>query len=491
MWPRHRSQYLTLTMLLTVGNSGWSFTNLVVRSQCGKMFQFRSPRRSSGPAAVAEFRELSARLFTSTRDRFLRRTWKLSKFPNYYECPYTSCAWAQNFWPSTMSPSLGRFSNFYVPILLLTYSCILFRFFTPWNLNESFLESAPSPPRTRALQNAITLLIDIGALDKDENLTDLGHQLVDLPIEPRLGKTVLASVVLKCLDPILTIVCSLSYRDPFIFPMSEREKRNLKELKRGHFSLDADSDHITLVKAFREWEDAVRSGSRRRNGQPQPADYLSFDTMTYIRNLREQLLGQLRAGGFVKFSKSNSNNHGRRNSLPNAHGTIRDCNVNSHKWSVVKAAMLCGAYPNIARIDEDTKQGLKVITDSSKTYMMDYQSVCSKAAKARHSKYHWFIFEEISQQLRGQLPMLKMVTPMTTLAVAIFAGSNNQVEIVNQTQVDASDSEYDEIRSDLGKSLKFILFRWNFAQILNFKKPNRIWNGTRWKLRYSITVCGP
>ena len=237
--------------------------------------------------------------------------------------------------------------------------------------------------------------------------------------------------------------------------MSEREKRNLKELKRGHFSLDADSDHITLVKAFREWEDA-KSGSRRRNGQPQPADYLSFDTMTYIRNLREQLLGQLRAGGFVKFSKPTSNNHGRRNSLPNAHGTIRDCNVNSHKWSVVKAAMLCGAYPNIARIDEDTKQGLKVITDSSKTYMMDYQSVCSKAAKARHSKYHWFIFEEISQQLRGQLPMLKMVTPMTTLAVAIFAGSNNQVEIVNQSQVDASDSEYDEIRSDLGKSLKLV-----------------------------------
>ena len=178
----------------------------------------------------------------------------------------------------------------------------------------SFLESAPSPPRSRALENAIELLVDLGALDKDENLTELGHQLIDLPIEPRLGKMVLASVVLKCLDPILTIVCSLSYRDPFIFPMTEREKRNLKELKKGHFSLDTDSDHITLVKAFREWENAPKSQRyRHRSHQPQPADYLSFDTMTYIRNLREQLLGQLRAGGFVRSSRPNNQSNNRRN----------------------------------------------------------------------------------------------------------------------------------------------------------------------------------
>ena len=84
-------------------------------------------------------------------------------------------------------------------------------------------------------------------------------------------------------------------------------------------------------------------------------------------------------------------------------GTIRDCNTNSHKWSVVKAAMLCGAYPNLARVDESARHGIKIVTDQAKTYMMDYQSVCAKVTRQRHTKYHWFIFEEISQQLRGRV----------------------------------------------------------------------------------------
>ena len=54
----------------------------------------------------------------------------------------------------------------------------------------------------------------IDALDPFDELTELGHHLTDLPVEPRYGKMVLYSVVLKCLDPILTIACSLAYRDP-------------------------------------------------------------------------------------------------------------------------------------------------------------------------------------------------------------------------------------------------------------------------------------
>ena len=52
------------------------------------------------------------------------------------------------------------------------------------------------------------------ALDQSEELTELGRHLADLPVDPHLGKMVLNSIVLKCLDPVLTIVCSLSYKDP-------------------------------------------------------------------------------------------------------------------------------------------------------------------------------------------------------------------------------------------------------------------------------------
>lgn len=67
----------------------------------------------------------------------------------------------------------------------------------------------------QTIKNSFLLLFQtIDALDPWEELTELGLHLLDLPIEPRLGKMVLYAVVLKCLDPVLTIVCSLAYRDP-------------------------------------------------------------------------------------------------------------------------------------------------------------------------------------------------------------------------------------------------------------------------------------
>lgn len=58
----------------------------------------------------------------------------------------------------------------------------------------------------------VCLCQTIDALDSWEGLTELGHRLLDLPVEPRLGKMLLYSIVLKCLDPVLTIVCCLAYR---------------------------------------------------------------------------------------------------------------------------------------------------------------------------------------------------------------------------------------------------------------------------------------
>lgn len=36
---------------------------------------------------------------------------------------------------------------------------------------------------------------------------------------------VLYSVVLKCLDPVLTIACALAYKDPFLLPQTPEEKK--------------------------------------------------------------------------------------------------------------------------------------------------------------------------------------------------------------------------------------------------------------------------
>jgi ATP-dependent RNA helicase DHX36 len=73
------------------------------------------------------------------------------------------------------------------------------------------------------VQNAVEFLKMIGALDENENLTDLGRYLSMLPVDPKLGKMLIMGAVFRCIDPILTVVAGLSARDPFLLPQDKRD----------------------------------------------------------------------------------------------------------------------------------------------------------------------------------------------------------------------------------------------------------------------------
>lgn len=91
----------------------------------------------------------------------------------------------------------------------------------------------------------------------------MGLRLVDLPVEPRLGKMILVGAALKCLDPILTIVCSLAREDPFIIPASPDERKKALQHK-YHMAAENHSDHLALLKAYHLWEKATDEGQKRQ-----------------------------------------------------------------------------------------------------------------------------------------------------------------------------------------------------------------------------------
>ncbi|KFP87900.1 putative ATP-dependent RNA helicase YTHDC2, partial [Acanthisitta chloris] len=110
-----------------------------------------------------------------------------------------------------------------------------------------FLMKAPDPPPALIVKNALQMLKTIDAMDPWENLTELGYHLTDLPVEPHLGKMVVCAVILKCLDPVLTIACALAYRDPFVLPTLASQKRAAM-LCRKRFTAGTFSDHMVLLK---------------------------------------------------------------------------------------------------------------------------------------------------------------------------------------------------------------------------------------------------
>ena len=86
------------------------------------------------------------------------------------------------------------------------------------------------------------ILKSIDALDTWEDMSDLGVYLINMPIELNLAKMIIFSLVLKCLDPIVTIACGISVGEPC---------RKFNEMNGGpEFADHLYSDHIALYKIF-------------------------------------------------------------------------------------------------------------------------------------------------------------------------------------------------------------------------------------------------
>ncbi|XP_018523323.1 3'-5' RNA helicase YTHDC2 isoform X1 [Lates calcarifer] len=339
-----------------------------------------------------------------------------------------------------------RFSNmleFQVPQLLrmpLQELCLQTKLLAPSSCPVAeFLSKAPQPPPAHAIRNAVHMLKTIDAMDQYEDLTDLGYHLADLPVEPHLGKMVLCAVVLKCLDPILTIACTLAYRDPFILPAQGSQKRAALHCRK-RFTSNTFSDHMALLRAFQAWQKARSDGWERSFCEK---NFLSQATMDMILGMRTQLLGQLRAIGFVR-ARGGSD--------------IRDVNLNSENWAVVKAALVAGMYPNLVHVNQETSllssnREKKVHFHPTSVLSQSQLKENNPAKSAQSLPTDWLIYDEMSRGHRmASVRCCSMVTPIT---VAIFGGcarlsTSALQEPILQKETDSplddiSDSETEEL----------------------------------------------
>lgn len=78
-------------------------------------------------------------------------------------------------------------------------------------------------PEPRYINDGYRTLQELAALDIARELTPLGKRLARLPIDPRLGRMVLAAVDEGALDEVLTIVSALSIQDPRDRPFDKRQ----------------------------------------------------------------------------------------------------------------------------------------------------------------------------------------------------------------------------------------------------------------------------
>ncbi|XP_067934635.1 3'-5' RNA helicase YTHDC2-like isoform X1 [Watersipora subatra] len=354
-----------------------------------------------------------------------------------------------------------------------------------------FLSQAPEPPSFLITRNAVQLLKQMDALDSFEDLTELGHHLVDMPIEPRLGKMIVYSVILKCLDPILTIACTLAYKEPFMLPSNPSLKRTAAKVKEK-FSADSQSDHMSYLRVFQAWQRARSDGYERSFCQK---NFVSTATMEMILGMRSLLLGQLRASGFVKARGS---------------GDIRDLNTNSDSWPVVKAALCAGIYPNLVKVDRN-KAELKTLQESKvrlhQTSVLSHSlgktSGSSKKEAIDALSTDWLIYEELCRsQFTSFTPRsfatasARCATVVTPITVFLFAGPS-RLPLDNESRTQStselsSDSEEEtaspdskmmtvcidnwlkfKVDSNLGNTVLHLRNKWNSLLLRKLSSPGR------------------
>jgi ATP-dependent helicase HrpA len=148
-------------------------------------------------------------------------------------------------------------------------------------------ESFPflDPPDTRLVNDGVRLLQELKAMDDARQVTSLGRKISGLPVDPRLGRMLLAASHHSCLTEMLAITAFLEAQDPRERP---RDAQQQSAQKHALFA-DERSDFITVLNLWRAFNEqsAALSGNQLRKWCRE--HFLSFLRMREWQELHSQL----------------------------------------------------------------------------------------------------------------------------------------------------------------------------------------------------------
>lgn len=157
------------------------------------------------------------------------------------------------------------------------------------SLHLTDVETFPfiEPPLGRAIADGYQLLQELGAVDDTNQLTALGKQLAKLPLDPRVGRMILAGRDQSCLTEMLIIAAAVSVQDPRDRPIEAQAAADTAHKKFG----DEKSEFLGYLKIWRWFEEAIANKKSNRQLQDHcRANFLSQLRLREWRDVHSQLL---------------------------------------------------------------------------------------------------------------------------------------------------------------------------------------------------------
>ncbi len=142
------------------------------------------------------------------------------------------------------------------------------------------------PPTPRQVEDGYRQLFELGAIDDGKELTALGRDLARLPVDPRIGRMLVAAKEFHCLAEMAILAAALSIQDPRDRPHALREQSD-----RAHeeFRDDA-SDFLQLLNLWKFFDaEFAHKKSNRKLYETCREHFLSYVRMREWRDLAGQL----------------------------------------------------------------------------------------------------------------------------------------------------------------------------------------------------------
>ena len=263
------------------------------------------------------------------------------------------------------------------------------------SLRLTDIESFPflDPPQKRAIDEGYRVLEEIGAMSSDGELTELGHHIGRLPLDPRLSRMILGGRDENALREVVVIAAALGLQDPRDRPHAAQQKAD-----EAHRQFrDEGSDFIAYLKIWETWQAAKARSTKNQLYKFARENFLNFNRMREWEDIHAQIVRTMKELDFRPNEKTATGEQIHRALLPGLLSKIGMWNVESRiyigarqtKWMIHPSSALAKKPPQWVMAAELVETSQLFARGVAKIDPLWIEGAAGSLCKRSYGDPHW------------------------------------------------------------------------------------------------------
>lgn len=201
-------------------------------------------------------------------------------------------------------------ANVTLPEILRTKLSFIILFLKSCNVDNLLKFSFLDMPSMDHLSDALIELSELGALNEQGEINEIGRKMVMFPLDPKLSRIIIRAAEFECTDEIVTIISFLSVENLIIrrqngAPEFDDDTQSSGANKNALAAFaDPSGDHMTLLRLFNSWK---TSSNPKETLAEWTSSFINIRAFKEALRIRDQLVTYCRLNRLaIKSCNSNA-----------------------------------------------------------------------------------------------------------------------------------------------------------------------------------------